>query len=95
MNAIIYPLLENFPSLSLTFEIKTDKHNIFHARWLITDQATILVERGFDLFRRNGEFKENIFHIVDMSQQDVQHHLASCRQLPKFRFWDSQKAVKK
>ena len=51
---------------------------IFHARYLETQHAIIRVDRGFDLFKQNGEFRRNFFtlNIAEAS------HLRECRDLP-------------
>ena len=58
--------------------IKDDPDGIFHARYLETQHAIIRVDRGFDLFKQNGEFRRNFF-TLNMAES---FHLRECRDLP-------------
>lgn len=71
------PLKHRFP-WPVTFLIKDDPNRIFHARYLETQQAIIRVDRGFDLFNRNGGFRRNFF-TLNMAESS---HLKECRNLP-------------
>ena len=57
---LITPLNQRFP-WRVKFFIKQDTKRIFHARYLETQHAIIRVDRGFDLFKQNGEFRRNFF----------------------------------
>ena len=73
---LIEPLKNQFP-WPVELIVKSDPAGIFHARYLETQHAIIQVERGFDLFKQNGEFKRNFFNI-NMSHSS---HLKDCREL--------------
>ena len=75
---LIQPLKDQFPCWSVEFSIKTDQNRIFHARYLETQHAIIRIERGFDLFKTNGEFRRNFFTLNMMESL----HLRECRDLP-------------
>lgn len=74
---LIELLNEDFP-WPIELSVKSDSDGIFHARYLETQHAIIRVERGFDLFKQNGEFRRNFFtlNIAEGS------HLRECRELP-------------
>ena len=72
---LIEPLTSQFP---INFSIKNDDNRIFHARYLETQHAIIRVDRGFDLFKRNGEFRRNFFTLHKAESS----HLRECRDLP-------------
>ncbi len=74
---LITPLKQQFP-WTVDFFIKEDSNRIFHARYIETEHAIIRVDRGFDLFNRNGEFKRNFF-TLNMGESS---HLRECRELP-------------
>ena len=74
---LIKPLTRRFP-LPIHFSIKDDADGIFHARYLETQHAIIRVDRGFDLFKRNGEFRRNFFTLHKAESS----HLRECRDLP-------------
>ena len=57
---IITPLEKQFP-WPVKFLIKINRGRIFHARYLETQHAIIRVDRGFDLFERYGQFRQNLF----------------------------------
>ncbi len=57
---IITPLEKQFP-WPVKFLIKINRGRIFHARYLETQHAIIRVDRGFDLFEKNGQFRQNLF----------------------------------
>ena len=72
-------LKERFPSWwQVKLSVKNDANGIFHARYLETQHAIIRIDRGFDLFKQNGEFRPNFFtlHMAESS------HLKECRELP-------------
>ena len=75
---IIEPLKKEFPNWPLKLFVKEDPRRIFHARYLETQHAIIRVERGFDLFKQNGEFRRNFF-TLNMAEGS---HLKECRDLP-------------
>ena len=58
--------------------VKDDPDHIFHARYLETQHAIIRIDRGFDLFKQNGEFRRNFF-TLNMAEGS---HLRECRDLP-------------
>ena len=58
--------------------VKDDPDGIFHARYLETQHAIIRIDRGFDLFKQNGEFRRNFF-TLNMAESS---HLRECRDLP-------------
>lgn len=68
---------ENFP-WPIELSVKDDPDGIFHARYLETQHAIIRVDRGFDLFNQNNEFRRNFF-TLNMAESS---HLRECRQLP-------------
>ena len=74
---LIEPLNEDFP-WPVRLSVKDDPEGIFHARYLETQHAIIRVDRGFDLFNQEGEFRRNFFtlNMVESS------HLRECRDLP-------------
>jgi len=74
---LIEPLTRRFP-LPINVSIKEDPNRIFHARYLETQQAIIRVDRGFDIFNRNGGFRTNFF-TLNMAESS---HLKECRNLP-------------
>ncbi len=57
---------------------KGRSNSIFHARYLETQHAVIRVDRGFDLFKQNGGFRQNFF-TLNMAESS---HLKECRDLP-------------
>ena len=71
------PLQQRFP-WPVNFLIKNDPNCIFHARYLETQHAIIRIDRGFDLFKQNGEFRRNFF-TLNMAES---FHLRECRDLP-------------
>ena len=58
--------------------VKEDHNRIFHARYLEMQHAIIRVDRGFDLFNQNGEFRRNFFTLHKAESS----HLRECRDLP-------------
>ncbi len=62
--------------------VKDDPDGIFHARYMETQHAVIGVERGFDLFKQNGEFQRNFFTL----NMAARSHLKECRNLPDADF---------
>lgn len=74
---LITPLQHQFP-WPVKFSIKEDPNHIFHARYLETQHAIIRVDRGFDLFTQNREFRRNFF-TLNMAEGS---HLKECRELP-------------
>ena len=72
-------LKERFPSWwQIKLSVKDDFNGIFHARYLETQHAIIRIDRGFDLFKENGEFRRNFFTLNMMENS----HLRECRDLP-------------
>ena len=71
------PLQQRFP-WPVNFLIKNDTRHIFHARYLETQHAIIRVDRGFDFFNQDNEFKRNFF-TLNMAEAS---HLRECRDLP-------------
>lgn len=74
---LIEPLNEDFP-WPIRLSVKDDPDGIFHARYLETQHAIIRIDRGFDLFKPNGEFLRNFFTLNMMESS----HLRECRNLP-------------
>ena len=73
------PLNNQYPWPVRLF-VKDDPDSIFHARYLETQHAVIRIDRGFDLFTQNGEFRRNFFALdIDMTESP---HLKECRDLP-------------
>ena len=68
---------EDFPWPIKLF-VKDDPDGIFHARYLETQHAIIRIDRGFDLFKQNGDFRRNFF-TLNMAESS---HLKECRDLP-------------
>ena len=73
---LIDPLNEDFPWPIKLF-VKDDSDGIFHARYLETQHAIIRIDRGFDLFKQNNEFRRNFF-TLNMAESS---HLKECRDL--------------
>ena len=73
----IDPLKEDFPWPIKIF-VKDDPDHIFHARYLETQHAIIRIDRGFDLFDQNNEFRRNFFTLNTAESS----HLRECRDLP-------------
>ena len=65
-------------SWPIKLSVKDDPDGIFHARYLETQHAIIRIDRGFDLFKQNGEFRRNFF-TLNMAESS---HLRECRELP-------------
>ena len=78
---LITPLKKKFP-WPVKLCIKDDRNRIFHARYMETQHAVVRVERGFDLFKQNGEFRRNFF-TLNMAERS---HLKECRDLPTQTF---------
>ncbi len=79
INEIITPLKKQFPWL-VKFSIKVDysgESRIFHARYLESQYAIIRVDKGFDLFNENDEFKRNLISL----NMEENIHLEECRDL--------------
>lgn len=74
---LIKPLKEDFP-WPVKLSVKDDPDSIFHARYLETQHAVIRIDRGFDLFDQNNEFRRNFF-TLNMAEGS---HLRECRDLP-------------
>lgn len=74
---LIEPLDEDFP-WPIKLSVKDDPDSIFHARYLETQHAIIRIDRGFDFFKQNGEFRRNFF-TLNMAESS---HLKQCRELP-------------
>ena len=74
---LIEPLNNQFPWPVKLF-VKSDPDGIFHARYLEAQHAIIRIDRGFDLFRQNGEFRRNFFTLNLVEGI----HLKECRDLP-------------
>ena len=72
---------EDFP-WPIKLSVKDDPDGIFHARYLETQHAIIRIDRGFDLFKQNGEFRRNFF-TLNMAES---FHLRECRdcRMPPF-----------
>ena len=68
---------EDFP-WPIKLSVKDDLDGIFHARYLETQHAVIRIDRGFDTFKQNGEFRRNFF-TLNMAESS---HLRECRDLP-------------
>ena len=73
---LINPLKNQFP-WPVELVVKNDPDGIFHARYLETQHAIVRVDRGFDLFKQNGEFRRNFF-TLNMAESP---HLKECREL--------------
>ncbi|MDE0317802.1 MAG: hypothetical protein OXM61_23230 [Candidatus Poribacteria bacterium] len=74
---IITPIKSQFP-WPIKFLIKINRGRIFHARYLETQHAIIRVDKGFDLFEKNGQFKPNLF-TLNMTES---RHVGRYRNLP-------------
>lgn len=74
---IIEPLKARFPFGVKAFA-KDDCDGIMHARYLQTQSAIVLFERGFDLFGPNGAVKRNELKVMNVRHE----HLEECRRLP-------------
>lgn len=74
---LVEPLSEDFP-WPIKLSVKDDPDGIFHARYLETQHAIIRIDRGFDLFKQNGDFRRNFF-TLNMAESS---HLKECRELP-------------
>ena len=75
---LIDPLNQEFP-WQINLFVKSDPDGIFHARYLETQHTIIRIDRGFDLFDQNSEFRRNFF-TLNMAESS---HLKECRELPK------------
>ena len=62
----------------IKLSVKDDPDGIFHARYLETQHAIIRIDRGFDLFNQDNEFRRNFF-TLNMAESS---HLKECRDLP-------------
>jgi hypothetical protein len=60
------------------WSVKVDCEGIMHARYLQTQLAIVLFERGFDLFAMNGSVKRNELKLMNVRHE----HLEECRRLP-------------
>ena len=74
---LVEPLSEDFP-WPIKLSVKNDPDGIFHARYLETQHAIIRIDRGFDLFNQDNEFRRNFF-TLNMAESS---HLKECRELP-------------
>ncbi len=74
---LVAPLSEDFP-WPIKLSVKDDPDGIFHARYLETQHAIIRIDRGFDLFNQDNEFRRNFF-TLNMAEGS---HLKECRELP-------------
>ena len=74
---LVEPLDNQFPWPVKLF-VKADRDGIFHARYLEAQHAIVRIDRGFDLFKQNGEFRRN-FLTLNMAESS---HLRECRDLP-------------
>lgn len=77
---LITPLESQFP-WSIKVMIKVDRRGddrIFHARYLEAQHVIIRIDKGFDLFKRDGSFKRNLFSL-NLAESP---HLKQCRELP-------------
>ena len=77
LRELVEPLGNQFP-WPIKLSVKDDPNGIFHARYLETQHAVIRIDRGFDLFKQNGEFRRNFF-TLNMAENS---HLRECRDLP-------------
>ena len=59
---IITPLKKSFHG-PVEVLIKEDPDNIFHARYLESEQAVVRVDRGFRLFKQGKKFRQNLFNL--------------------------------
>ena len=59
---IITPLKKSFRG-SVEVLIKEDPDNIFHPRYLESEQVVVRVDRGFRLFKRGRKFRQNLFNL--------------------------------
>jgi len=74
---LLVPLKSKF-SFHFTLRLKEDKSDIFHARFLETQHAIVLFERGFDLFKNDGNsFRRNFLKL----ENTAFNHLNECRNL--------------
>lgn len=74
---LVEPLSEDFP-WRIKLSVKDDPDGIFHARYLETQHAIIRIDRGFDFFNQDNEFRRNFF-TLNMAESS---HLKECRDLP-------------
>ncbi len=78
---LVEPLSEDF-RWPIRLFVKNDPDGIFHARYLETQHAIIRIDRGFDLFNQDNEFRRNFF-TLNMAESS---HLKECRDLPDAPF---------
>jgi hypothetical protein len=71
------PLRGAFPSWRIRLFVKADPGSIIHARFLETQHAILNLDKGFDLYNTNHEFRLNMIRL----DQDRSSHLQSCREL--------------
>lgn len=79
------PLEKRFP-WQVKYLIKVDRissdERIFHARYLEAQHAIIRIDKGFDLFKQNGDFRRNLL-TLNMAESS---HLKEYRELPNAKF---------
>ena len=78
INRELIALLDKEFPWPMKLSVKDDPDGIFHARYLETQHAIIRIDRGFDLFDQNNEFRRNFF-TLNMAESS---HLRECRELP-------------
>ena len=72
---LIKPLKRRFPALSFRLFVVADSDKDLHARHLQTTPHIIMLERGFDFFKRDGTFKRSFIH----SHREAAEHLREFR----------------
>jgi hypothetical protein len=69
---IIDPLIDKYKDWAeITFVMKHDKRNMFRNRFMVTDHATVIFTKGFDLFRVPGHYRENMIEYMHPANESV------------------------
>jgi hypothetical protein len=77
LDGVIEPL-KAYNLWGVKWSVKDDCDGIMHARYLQTQSAVVLFDRGFDLFDMNGSVKRNELKVMNVRHE----HLEECRRLP-------------
>lgn len=61
--------------------VKHDKNEDFHARYLLSQHCSILIDRSFDFIKSNGDFKKTIIQCQQECAQIYTDEFANCTNL--------------
>jgi hypothetical protein len=81
IQAELIPAIKAAGPWTVKCSLKADPDGIMHARYLQTQSAIILVERGFDLFDQGGTLRRNELKVMNARHD----HLEECRGLSSNR----------